>query len=142
MRPRHTLGSAEEARYEGGMNAFGPIGRWRLRRDSTARARRSACCRSLGGRQHVASSTKVFDKRQLQHARPGPELAHRQRRDRLKGGDESRKTLRVEVARAGSNQLQRQGMNAGHAFELIGDDGGSRLKNEVGKSRAISARPR
>jgi hypothetical protein len=60
--------------------------------------------------------------RQLQRARPGPELADRERGDGLEGADEALQPLRVEPARAGSDQLERQGVNAWESGELVGRD--------------------
>jgi hypothetical protein len=64
----------------------------------------------------------MVEQRQLQRARPGPELADRERGDGLEGADEALQPLRVEPARAGSDQLERQGVNAWESGELVGRD--------------------
>ena len=75
-----------------------------------------------GGGEHVASRAQMVEQRELQRARPGPELADRERRDRLEGADEPLQPLRVEPARARSDQLERERVNAGESGELVGGD--------------------
>src|SRR5262245_66420012 len=64
----------------------------------------------------------MVDERELQRGRPRPELSHRQRRNRLEGGDESVQPLRVEPPGAASNQLESHRVDAGSAGEFIGGD--------------------
>ena len=75
-----------------------------------------------GGGKRVASHAQMVEQRELQRARPGPELADRERGDGLEGADEALQPLRVEPARAGSDQLERQGVNAWESGELVGRD--------------------
>ena len=73
-------------------------------------------------RQDVGSRAQVLDQRELQRRRPRPQLAHRQRRDRLKCRDEPVQPLRIEPAGAAANQLERHRVNARQAGELVGGD--------------------
>ena len=74
------------------------------------------------GREDVGPRPQLFDQRLLQRRRPGPELAHRQRRNRLECGDESVQTLRIEAPRAAPDQLERQRVDARLTGELVGRD--------------------
>ena len=69
------------------------------------------------------SAAQVLDQRELQRARPRPELADRERRDRLERGDEALQPLRVEAAGAATDQLERQRVDARRPGELVGRDG-------------------
>ena len=75
-------------------------------------------------RQHVGARAQVLDERQLERARPRPQLAHRQRRDRLEGGDEPVQALRVETAGAAADQLEGQRIDARQSGEFVGRDPG------------------
>jgi hypothetical protein len=57
------------------------------------RARRRRAARPAG-EVALRQSAQVLDQRELEHARPGPELADRQRRDGLEGEDEARQASR------------------------------------------------
>ena len=105
-------------------------------RVSSAAASRSAChaMRARLG-EHVAARAQVIDQRELQRARPRPQLAHRQRRDRLEGGDESLQPLRVEPAGAASRSARARARRcAASPANSSAATTGSRLKNEGGRS--------
>jgi hypothetical protein len=70
----------------------------------------------------------VIEQRQLQCARPRPELADGERGDGLEGADEPLEPLRVEAARARPDQFERQGVNAGESGEFVGSDAGKPLE--------------
>ena len=76
------------------------------------------------GCEHPRPDADVFDQRQLQQRGPGPELAHRERRDRLKGGDEAVNALGIETSRAAPHQLERQGIDARETGEFVRGDPG------------------
>ena len=86
-------------------------GRRDVRRPHALRLRRrrqaigGAPMRPIGG-EHVRAFAQVAHERQLEHARPRPQLAHRQGRDRLEGHDEAVETLGVETAGAVADQLR------------------------------------
>ena len=61
----------------------------------------------------VGEPTQVLDQRQRQHARPGPELADRQRRDALVGVQEQPELLPLEPAVAVAHQLDRHRVDPG-----------------------------
>ena len=69
--------------------------------------------------QHVAALAEVIDEGQLEHAGPCPELADRERRNRLERGDEPLQPLRVEPARARSDELERQRIHARQPGKLV-----------------------
>ena len=100
------------------------------RGDAIGRAPMRACLR-----QHVAARAQVLEQRELQHARPRPELAHRQRRDRLEGADEALQPLRVEPAGARPDQLEGQGVDARQPGELVGGD--ARQPAEEGRREIV-----
>ena len=79
-----------------------------------ARRTSSAARRASRASQHLLGEPpQVLDERELQHARPGPQLADRQRRDA--SGSCSRKRTQlvaVEAAVAVADQLDRQGVDA------------------------------
>ena len=60
----------------------------------------------------VGEAPQVLDQRQLQHARPRPQLADRQRRDALVAVEEHRELLAVEAAVAVADQLDRHRVDA------------------------------
>ena len=62
--------------------------------------------------QLLGQAAQVFDERQLQHARPRPELADRQRRDALVAVQELDQLLAIEPAVAVANQLDRDRVDA------------------------------
>ena len=70
--------------------------------------------------EHVRSGTQVIEERELQRARPGPELPHRERRHGLERRDESLQALRIEPARARANQFESERVNARKAGEFVG----------------------
>ena len=74
------------------------------------------------GCELVRSHAQVVEERELQRARPGPELAHREGRHRLEGADEPLKPLRFEPAGADSDQLERERVRAREPGELVGGD--------------------
>ena len=61
---------------------------------------------------------QVLDEGELQHARPGPQLADRERRDRLVAVQEAHQLLPVEAAVAVADELHGQGVDARVAREL------------------------
>ena len=61
--------------------------------------------------------------------RPRPELADRQRRDRLERRDEPLQALRIEAAGAAADQLERHRVDARQAGELVGRDPRQSRKN-------------
>ena len=70
-------------------------------------AARAACRHDF-----VGQAAQVFDQRQLQHARPRPQLADRERRDALIAVEELRQLLPVEPAVAVAQQLDRDRVDA------------------------------
>jgi hypothetical protein len=64
----------------------------------------------------------VFDERQLQGARERPQLADRQRRDRLKGGDEALQALGIEARRTPANELRGEDVDPCLSAEIIGGE--------------------
>ena len=78
--------------------------------------------------QHVTALAKVIDESQLQYAGPRPELADRERRDRLERRDEPLQALRVEPARARADELERQRVDTRQAHELVGSHAGQTLE--------------
>ena len=91
-------------------NAGMRVGRPRAPARVTARAMRRArsACEPLRARwsRAIGPHPQVFDQRQLERARPRPQLAHRQRRDGLEGGDEAMQALRIEAAGAVPDELE------------------------------------
>ena len=75
-------------------------------------------------REGIAARAQVVEQRELERARPRPDLADRQRRDRLEGADETLQPLRVHSSRARSNELERQRVDAWKPGELVGSDAG------------------
>ena len=63
----------------------------------------------------LREAAEVFDQRQLQHARPGPELADRQRGDALIAVEKLPELLRLQPAVAVTDELDGDGVNAGVA---------------------------
>ena len=90
------------------------------------RATRRAGRRRADARGSSASTIRprpqVVDQRQLEHARPRPQLAHRQRRDGLEGRDEPVQALRIETAGAVADELEGHRVDAWKAGELVGRD--------------------
>ena len=66
----------------------------------------------------------MVEQRELEDARPCPELADRERRDRLEGADEPLQALRVESAGARSDQFERERVDAGKPGEIVGRNAG------------------
>ena len=96
---------------------------------SSARSRRAAASRSASTRcsaagcEHVGARPHVVDECELERARPRPELAHGQRRDRLEGGHEPLQPLGIEPAGTAADELERHRVDARRAGELVrGDD--------------------
>jgi hypothetical protein len=113
-----------------------------LRRPRVIAVRRRFDCRgqTLGGDavrpglgDDVAALAEMIEQRQLQHARPRPQLPHRQRRHRLKGADETLQPLRIEPAGARPDQLQGEGIDARLSRELIRDDERQTLEEGAGE---------
>ena len=105
-----------------GWTSAGQVDRCRRRR---LRARRRADRRGGGGaarRDAVGPRAHVLDERQLQRARPRPELADGQGRHRLEGRDEAVQPLSVEPARAAPDQLEGQRVDARQPGELVRRD--------------------
>ena len=121
----------QQPRDEGVMRPGGPFAEWLgmrfgCRDNAIGGAPMRACLR-----QHVAARAQVLEQRELQHARPRPELAHRQRRHRLKGADEALQPLRVEPAGARPDQLEGKGMDARQPGVLVRGD--ARQTAEIGR---------
>jgi hypothetical protein len=86
-------------------------------------------------RQDVAAQAQVLDQRQLERARPRPQLADRERRDRLERGHEAVQPLRVQAAGAAPDQFERQGVDAGQPGEFIAGD--HRQPPEEGRRQVV-----
>ena len=114
----------QQARHERMMHLRRPRGSRARRRFNAVRHAVRVQPVGAGGGQHVAARAQVIDQRQLQRAGPRPELAHRERRHRLERADESLEPLRIEPARARSDQLERERVDAGQPRELVGGDAG------------------
>ncbi len=71
----------------------------------------AACLARLDG--FLRQAAQVLDERQLEHARPGPQLADRERCDRLVAVQEAEQLLAVEAAVAVADQLDGHGVDAG-----------------------------
>ncbi len=85
-----------------------------------------------GGQQLVREAPQVLDEGELQHARPGPELADRERGDRLEALEETHELLAVEAAVAVPYQLHRDGVHAGVAGLLS--------RRELGQLAVVATR--
>lgn len=85
--------------------------------------------------EDVSPDSQVFDERQLQRGRPRPELAHRERTDRLICRDEAVHALRVEPARTAPDQLEGHRINPGQARKLVGRD--PRKPPEEGRGQVV-----
>ena len=70
-------------------------------------AARGSCREQLFGQ-----AAQVLDERQLQHARPCPQLADRQRRDALVAVQKLDELLATQAAVAVADQLDRDGVDA------------------------------
>ena len=68
--------------------------------------------RRARGQELVGQPAQVLDERQLQHARPRPQLADRQRRDALVAVEELDELLAIEPAVAVPDQLDGHGVDA------------------------------
>ncbi len=66
-----------------------------------------------GGERLVREPPEVLDERELQHARPRPELADGERGDRLEGVQPAHELGAVEAAVAVADQLDRERVDAG-----------------------------
>jgi hypothetical protein len=62
----------------------------------------------------VREAPQVFDQAELQHARPGPQLTQRQRRDDLEGVDEPREPREIDARVAVPDELDRHRVHARH----------------------------
>ena len=121
----------QQPRDEGVMRPGRPFAEWLgmrfgCRGNAIGGAPMRACLR-----QHITARAQVLEQRELQHARPRPELAHRQRRHRLKGADEALQPLRVEPAGARPDQLEGKGMDARQPGVLVCGD--ARQTAEIGR---------
>ncbi len=126
-------GMLQQADDEGRMHRFGPA------------APVGAPLRGIGdaigdeamfaaGRKDIGPGAQVVEQRQLERARPRPQLADGQRRDRLERRDEAVQALRVEPARAVTDELQRHRIHAGQAGELVG---GHRRQPSIERGRQV-----
>ena len=110
-------------------------GRQRLDAARLVRARHVAVGgvpRGAGREQLFGEPAQVFDQRQLQHARPRPELADGQRRDALIAVQELDELLAIEPAVAVPDQLDGDGVDARLAGVLA--------RRERGKRAGVRAR--
>ena len=80
----------------------------------------------------LRQAAQVLDEGELEHARPGPQLADRERRDRLVAVHEAEELLPVEAAVAVADQLHGHGVDARVAGELAG--------GELGQLAVVAAR--
>ena len=88
-----------------------------------------------GGEQLFGEPAQVFDERELQHARPGPELANRQRHDLLVTVQELEQLLAIEAAVAVADQFDGDGVDASVAGVLAS---GKRRERARVRAREIS----
>ena len=88
--------------------------------------------RLASSRRLVRQAAQVLDQGQLQHAGPGPQLADRERGDRLVAVHEAQQLLPVEAAVAVADQLHGHGVDACVARELAG--------RELGQLAVVAAR--
>ncbi len=125
----------QEVRDERGVHLLGPLAIAR----SFGFDRRRQAVRRQAMRAHLAQDVaplaEVVDQRELQHAGPRPQLADRQRRDALEGGDETLQALCVDPAGTGPHQLDGQRVDARQAGELIRSD--SRQSLEVRRRQVV-----
>jgi hypothetical protein len=106
------------------MHMFGPLLEADRRRfDGGSHPIRSQAMEPGRG-EAIAERSQMIEQCKLQHARPRPQFAHRQRRDRLERADEALQALAVETAGAGSNQFQGECVDARIAPEFVGSDAG------------------
>ena len=80
----------------------------------------------------LRQAAQVLDEGELEHARPGPQLADRERRHRLVAVHEAHELLPVEAAVAVADQLDGHGVDARVAGELAG--------GELGQLAVVAAR--
>ena len=80
----------------------------------------------------LRQAAQVLDEGELEHARPGPQLADRERRDRLVAVEEAEELLPVEAAVAVADELHGQGVDARVSGELAG--------GELGQLAVVAAR--
>ena len=82
--------------------------------------------------QLLGQTSQVIDQRQLEHTGPGPQLADRERRDRLERVNEAVETLRVEPGIAVAQHLH------GHRVDPRGS--GALARRELWKPTVVAAR--
>ena len=80
----------------------------------------------------VRQAAQVLDERELEHARPGPQLADRERRHRLVAVHEANELLAVEAAVAVADELHGHGVDPSVAGELA--------RGELGQLAVVAAR--
>ena len=80
------------------------------------------------GEQFLRQAAQVLDQRELEHARPRPQLADGQRRDALVAVEELRELLAIEAAVAVAHQLHGDRINARLAAMLARREGGQRAR--------------
>src|SRR5688500_9709735 len=97
----------QQPRDEGWMNVLGKTWPWHRPRLESAGHDIGAPLMRSTLRENVSTDAQVFEQRQLQRARPRPQLANRQRRHRLECRDEAVQPLRVQIPRAAADQLER-----------------------------------
>ena len=94
---------------------------------AVGRPARLACVDHL-----VRQAAQVLDQSELEHARPGPQLADRERRHRLVAVQEAQQLLPVEAAVAVADQLHGHGVDARVSRELA--------RGELGQLAVVVAR--
>ena len=117
-------GAPQEVCDEGGVHFGRPLAKAVPR--GFDRRGQAVCRHAMHARlgQHVAAFAEVVDQRELQHARPRPQLANGQRRDRLEGTDEALEPLCVDPAGACPDQFDGERVDARQTGELIGRHAG------------------
>jgi len=75
-------------------------------------------------REHIGAGAQMIEQCELERARPRPQLAHRERRDRLESADESLESMSLEPSRARPDQLEGECVDPGKPGELVGSDEG------------------
>ena len=142
MQHHRITGALQQAGNEGRMHLFRP----RFRRTRVASQHTGEAIGLLPvdsrRREDVRSHTQMLDERHLESARPGPQFADREGRDRLERRDESRQPLRIDVSRAGAEQFEGEGVDPRHAFEIVGghswqtpEERGRKVVNDVAGRR-------
>ena len=84
--------------------------------------------RGAAGQQLLGQPPEVLDERELQHARPRPQLANRQRRDTLIAVQELDQLLAIQPAVAVTDQFDGDRVDAGVTGVLTGGERGQRAR--------------